>query len=288
MAFITLVAAPSISAQTGLLVVAHGANAGWNARVRETVAQVRWQGPVATAFLMGEEADTAGWGPALERLVQSGAKSAVVVPLMISSAGGHYYQVQFYAGEIAEMPKELTAHQHAHPPASPIHLTVTRAIDDAPELGQILADLRASLPPADQQRATVLVAHGPNSEAEATVWIRNLNQAAQGMFSGKPRPFGIGLLKDDAPPPVRAAAVQDLRETISRLARETSDSVTVIPVLISTGFINTSKIPRDLEGLPIRYVPVALAPSAHLARWIERVATESLERRSATSNGSDH
>jgi hypothetical protein len=48
-------------------------------------------------------------------------------------------------------------------------------------------------------------------------------------------------------------------------------------VLISSGTINTVKIPRDLEGMPVRYVPTALAPHAELSRWIERVASQQVE-----------
>jgi hypothetical protein len=63
-----------------------------------------------------------------------------------------------------------------------------------------------------------------------------------------------------------------IRREIERLADATGDSVTVLPILVSRGTINLATIPRDLTGLPIRYVPASLTPSAHLARWIERVA----------------
>ena len=60
-------------AGTGLLIVAHGAEHEWNARVRETVAQVRWRrGPVALAFLMGEDL-SADWDAAVDSLVANGA-----------------------------------------------------------------------------------------------------------------------------------------------------------------------------------------------------------------------
>ncbi|MEO8453220.1 MAG: CbiX/SirB N-terminal domain-containing protein, partial [Gemmatimonadota bacterium] len=141
-------AVPAIaSAQTGLLVVGHGAGPAWNARVRATVAQVRWDGPVATAFLMGPEAGSAGWEAAVAELVNSGARSVVVVPLMISSCGDHYRQVLFYAGALSEMPAELTGHTHGRPASHPpIPFRVTGALDDAAELGDALAEVWDSLP----------------------------------------------------------------------------------------------------------------------------------------------
>jgi sirohydrochlorin ferrochelatase len=82
----------------------------------------------------------------------------------------------------------------------------------------------------------------------------------------------VGLLRDDAPAPVRAAAVSAMRDTIQAMAARSRDSVVVIPVLISSGGINRVTIPRDLKDLPIRYHPVALAGHDEIARWIERVA----------------
>src|SRR5687768_770088 len=90
-----LAAATPAAAQTGLLVVAHGATPRWNEGVRKVVAQVKWDGPVAVAFLMGEESTSAGWDSGVAGLVKQGARDVVVVPLMVSSQGGHYKQVQF-------------------------------------------------------------------------------------------------------------------------------------------------------------------------------------------------
>jgi len=84
------------------------------------------------------------------------------------------------------------------------------------------------------------------------------------------------LLRDDAPPPVRAEAVSLMRDTIQALASRAHDSVVVMPVLISTGTIDRTKIPRDVEGLPVRYSAQPLAPLPQLARWIERVAQDAL------------
>ena len=65
---------------------------------------------MATAFLMGPEAASAGWSAGIADLESRGATEIVVVPLMVSSAGAHYRQVRYYAGEIAELPTALRAH----------------------------------------------------------------------------------------------------------------------------------------------------------------------------------
>jgi sirohydrochlorin cobaltochelatase len=278
LAALALTGTPAAS-QTGLLVVAHGANEEWNARVRETVAQVRWpHGPVALAFLMGPEAATAGWDSAVAHLGRGGVTAVTVVPLMVSSHGGHYRQIEFYAGLRDSWDGSGTAHDHNVSRPPPVPVRVTPALDAARELGAALAARWAALDSRDQQRPLVLIAHGPTAEAEAERWMANLAQASVPALqrAGLRAEVRIGLLRDDAPPPDRARAVAAIRDTVQRLAAASRDSVLVLPVLISSGAINRVKIPRDLEGLPVRYVPTSLAPRPELARWIERIAASAL------------
>ncbi len=264
--------APLAQAQTGLLVIAHGGSATWNEGVRQVVSQVHWDGPIATGFLMGEAADSEGWARGVARLVRAGAHDIVVVPLLVSSQGAHYRQIRFLAGETAHWPEELTQHSHPAGEPPPVPMRVTPALDDAPELAAALTGRWAALSEADRRRPLVLVAHGPNSDAEAVLWIRNLQPAADALRNAGGIPVEIGLLRDDAPVAIRSAAIAGLRSLIEGLAQQAQDSVAVLPVLISSGTIDRKTIPRDLAGLPVRYTPAPLAPLAPLARWIERMA----------------
>lgn len=69
----------------------------------------------------------------------------------------------------------------------------------------------------------------------------------------------------DVPAEVRAAAVATVRDGVRALAVAHGDSVVALPLLISSGAITRVKIPRDLEGLPVRYHPIPLAPHPALA-----------------------
>lgn len=270
-----------IQAQTGLLVVAHGAGPEWNAKVRETVAQVDWrQGPVSVAFLMGPEATTAGWDAGVDSLLRAGATEIVAVPLMVSTYGGHVRQIEYYAGLRPNLPEELAQHaSHSRHRRAPVPMRVTGALDAAPELGVALAERWRALEPGDRNRPVLLVAHGPSDDNQAQAWIRNLTSAASVLpLAGLAQPFVIALLRDDAAPEVRAAAVAEMREKIERLSRSARDSVVVLPVLISSGPILETKIPADLQGLPVRYSRTPLAPLPALARWIERMAASSNAR----------
>ncbi len=79
----------------------------------------------------------------------------------------------------------------------------------------------------------------------------------------------LDLVRDDAPPPVRAEAVARVRELIRLQHQLTGREVVVVPVLISTGKVSTEKLPRDLEGLPISYTDEGLLPHPGMARWVE-------------------
>lgn len=268
------VQAANAQGKTGLLVVAHGANVSWNARVRATVAQVKWDGPVAVAFLMGAEADSASWDAGVREIARRGADQIVAVPLMVSSHGAHYQQIRYLAGERSEWPAEL-GHQHGARTDPVVPVGVTAALDGAPELGQVLRDRWRDLSSVDRGRPLLLVAHGPSTDSEADLWLRDLERAASEF--GRDPVVRIGLLRDDASPPVRAAAIALLHETVTRMAATARDSVAVLPVLISSGRIDGTTIPKDLSGLPVSYTAVSLAPHPALARWIERVALAKAE-----------
>ena len=263
-------AAPAASqSNTGVLVVAHGANPAWNEKVRATVAQVRWNGPVEVAFLMGAEADSSGWNAGIERLVRRGAEEIVAVPLMVSSQGGHYRQIRYYAGELEDWPAEL-GHDHGPRVRSPVPVRVTPALDGAAELGRVLRDRWQALGSTDRARPLLLVAHGPSTDEEAAIWVRDLRRAAGEI--GPAVRVEVGLLRDDAAPPVRAAAIAQIHATVRSMLTTPADSVAALSVLISSGRINAVTIPKDLAGLPVSYTGAALTPHAELARWIERMA----------------
>ncbi len=281
-----LVASPAAAAaQEGLLVVAHGAGAEWKARVRETVAQVEWEGPVGLAFLRGEEKESAGWNAAVSHLTARGARRIVVVPLMVSSYGSHYRQIRYYAGELTELPGELAAHDHGTHAPPPVPMRVTAALDDAPELAAALGARWAELDAADRRRPLLLVAHGPNDSADAIEWVENIGAVSEGLRTRTRSDLHVALLRDDAPPEVRKEAVAAMRDTVLAMAARAADSVVAMPVMISAGSITRVKIPADLDGLPIRYRAEPLAPRAELARWIERSARESAARAGGAADG---
>jgi sirohydrochlorin ferrochelatase len=94
-----LLCASTLGAQTAggppaAIVVAHGAEADWNDRVREIAGLAETGGSVEVAFLMGPEAEARPFQEVVAGLVEGGASEIVVVPLLVSSHSGHYDQLR--------------------------------------------------------------------------------------------------------------------------------------------------------------------------------------------------
>jgi hypothetical protein len=197
-----------------------------------------------------------------------------VVPLLISSHSGHYQQIRYLAGATETLDPTMLHHLSTagiERPVTSAAVRVARAIDDAPEAARILAERAMALVPGDRhQRALFIIGHGPNSSEDHAAWMANLRTVADSVKAFADfRDVRVGLVRDDAPPPVRSEAVLRIREIISLQKQATGAPVAVVPVLVARGQVSETKLPSDLDGLAIVYTPEALLPHPLLARWIE-------------------
>jgi sirohydrochlorin ferrochelatase len=272
-----LLATPSPAAaqegRVGTLILAHGGDRGWNDQVRAVAAQVRTGGAVEVSFLMGPEAPQHRFQDAATRLADAGATEIVVVPLLVSSHSGHYEQIRWLARETDELGESMRHHLHMagiDRAAVGVPIRVARAIDDSPDVARVLAERALALQPRPAGRALYLMGHGPNDDDAYAEWMRNLRPVADSVRAATGfTDVGVGLVRDDAPPEVRAAAVARVRAEIQRQHEATGQPVIVVPVLISRGSVSEVKFRRDLEGLPVVYSGEPLLPHPGLARWIE-------------------
>lgn len=285
-ALLLLAATPSLAAaqggRVGTLILAHGGDRGWNDQVRTLAGLVRTGGPVEVSFLMGPEAPAHRFQDAARRLADGGASSIVVVPLLVSSHSGHYEQIRWLAGETEEL--EEMMHHHLHMAgieraAVRVPIRVARAIDDSPDVARVLAERARAMAPETAGRALYLLGHGPNDDDAYAQWMRNLRPVADSVRAATGfAQVGVGLVRDDAPAEVRAAAVAQVRAEIQAQHAATGQPVIVVPVLISRGSVSEVKFRRDLEGLPVVYRGEPLLPHPGLARWIEARVRENATR----------
>ncbi len=270
-------AARAQSAEVGTILIAHGAGPEWNGKVEALAGMARTGGPVEVSYLMGPAAATHRFQDAARKLVEKGATEIVVVPLLVSSHSGHYDQIRYLAGELDSIPETMLHHLHMsgiHRAEVKVPIHLAKAIDDSPEVGRVLAERALKLATAPREQALFIVGHGPNSAEDYAEWMKNLRPLVDRVAAATGfRDVKVGLVRDDAPPEVRAEAVRGIRETIQLQHALTGKPVVVVPILVSTGSVSREHVPADLEGLPIVYTGEPLLPHPALARWVEsRVA----------------
>jgi sirohydrochlorin cobaltochelatase len=155
-------------------------------------------------------------------------------------------------------------------PQTAVPLTVARAMDDAPQIAEALAARALALANTSEKQALFVVGHGPNSAEDYAAWMVNLRRVADTVRARTGfRSVLVDLVRDDAPPPVRAEAVARIRERIKLQHELTGEQVIVVPALVATGRVSREKLTKDLAGLPAIYTGEALLPHPAVARWIE-------------------
>ena len=257
----------------GTILIAHGADSGWNAEVERIAHTANTGGPLEVSFLMGNAAREHRFQDAVSALADSGVSEIVVVPLLVSSHSGHYDQIRYLAGATDSLSEGMLHHLHMsgiERPRTKAAIRVARALDDSPEMARVLARRALSLAKAPREQALFLVGHGPNSAEDNARWMRNLRVVVDSVRAATGfRDVRVGLVRDDAPAEVRAEAVAGVRELIGLQHELTGQPVVVVPVLISKGRVSREKFLADLSGLDVVYSGEPLLPSPELARWIE-------------------
>ncbi len=272
----------TIDKDVGVMIIAHGGGPEWDGRVDSLAAAVqrdaKIQGPVGVSFLMGPGATTHRFQDVVGQLRAKGAQRIVVVPLLVSSYSGHYEQIRYLARQVDTLDVEMMHHlgmSGIERASADIPITVTPALDSAPQLTRIVSDRAREMAPNPQGRALFIFGHGPNEATEYAAWMANLRPVADSVrastgFSS----VLIELVRDDAPAPVRAEAVKRARELILLQHSATKQPVVVVPLLVSMGSVMRLKLPKDLDGLPIEYAKNPLLPHTALVDWVEsRVRT---------------
>ena len=259
----------------GILILAHGGSPEWNKAVEDAVAGSHLTFPTAVAFGMGmHEHEVQDLREAAGALESKGITRLVVVPLLVSSHSEVYRQYEYLLGlrHDAEWPDA------GQPLTYEIPVTLTSALDgDPPMLASILLDRAKALSRAPAKETVVLVAHGPNEDADNAKWLAALQQAAdsvqqQGGFA-RVMPCTI---RDDARDEVRAQAREALREMVQTQSRQRR--ILVIPVLIAQGGIE-QKIPEILKGLRYVFKGQTLLPHPKISQWISKQALKVAEGR---------
>lgn len=285
----------------GILLLAHGGNAEWNAHVMTLVARTDRTYPTEVAFGMATRANIQA---AVDRLQQRGVTSIVAVPLFVSSWSSVMTSTEYLLGQRAIAPPELAifakmshptsagtsttttsgtrpvggAHAHQTPdPTSPVDSSVpvrmTSALNDHPVVAEILASRARSISRNTTNEAVIVVAHGPTKDDENRRWLTDMASLAERVrrletFAS----VDYLTLRDDAPKPIRDQATAELRATVTKRLDE-GRRVLIVPLLVAFGGIERGLRAR-LEGLPYAMPDQALVPDERLVTWVLEMAAD--------------
>ncbi len=287
LAFLAASWAADAPASYGVLLLAHGGDAQWNREVEAVGRDLRAKVPVEIAFGM---ADQAAISEAVRRLEARGPAKIVAVPLFVNSESEVMDQTRFVLGLRSEPSKTLgdalraMGEAHAGHPGAAAHshsfstervkirspFVLTPALDEHPVVLDILAERAKALSKDPSREVVLLVGHGPVDEKAHRAWSRTLrNLSGELRKRGGYRAVRGATLRDDAPPAVRAKAVQELRALVTRSAVE--GRVLVVPYLMAKGGIE-GKVLDALKGLKFAWDAKTLMPHPAIARWVEESA----------------
>ena len=288
--------APAVSrAETGVLLLAHGGQPQWNARVTELAAKVDASKPTEVAFGMATRATIQS---AVDRLVARGVTEIVAVPLFVSSWSSVITSTEYLLGLRDEAPPALAAfarmsHGPAHgasgdgsharhaapavdgttPVKSPVPIRMTPALNDHPIVADILASRARAIGRNAASESLVIVAHGPNDEENNRRWLADM-ASLSGRLHAKETFASVDYLtvRDDAPKPVWEKAKADLRAVVEKRTAE-GRRVLIVPLLISFGGIEKGLRAR-LDGLTYTMATAGLMPDDRLVDWVLAMAQD--------------
>ncbi len=272
----------------GILLLAHGGGPSWNREIEGLRARVNAKVPTETALGM---ADPAALQAAVDRLEKRGVAHIVAVPLFVQSRSEVMDQTRYALG-LADKPSEVLKSAYERLAAAhPVHsahaahrhafslgrvtarepIVMARGLDDHPLVSQILMERAKALSKNPARETVVLVAHGPVDEAAVPAWEDSLKSLCASLGAAKFHTCSFALLRDDAAPEIRAAAVARLRAQVA-LAAKGGGRALVVPVLVARGGIE-QKIGKDLEGLDYAWDGRTLMPHEGFDAWVlERAA----------------
>jgi sirohydrochlorin ferrochelatase len=183
--------------------------------------------------------------------------AVTIVPLVTSSESR-------LVRDVAAMASPLAA-EHG------IAVALASALDDAPEVIVVLSDRATAQADDVARQAVMLVAHGPSHDEDMPAWEQLGTTIAAGVRErGRFAAVRSGVVCDDAPAPMRAAAVRAVRERVARYAVDTGYPVIVVPWLVGAGRLARGRLLSDLAELEIRYDGKPMLPHAALGEWLAR------------------
>lgn len=264
--------AAAVRGEVGVLGLGHGYAGDGNAQFMAGYARVAQTKPTAVGLGMSMM-DSAHVQSAVDQLVAAGARTIVVLPSETSETSSLVRQWQYMFGL-----RDASAYLDVPRIHTDARIVMMSSPTRSPIIGRILGENLRSASVEPGREAGLLIMHGPENKEENEAELHNLARLAEIArdASGLSEVF-FGSLQDDAPPAVRAANVQALRDWITRTTAS-GKTVIVAPVLLTASGRVSQKIARDLQGLDYKFVDKGMIGNPLFAEWVEQTVAAGVVR----------
>jgi hypothetical protein len=263
----------------GVLVMAHGGGPAWNGEVQAMLAPLKSDYPLELAFGM---ADPASMEAAVRKLEGQGASRIAVVRLFVSGESFRDRTEQILGIRPGAAPKPAASNDHAAHEAHGGHDMSLWRIDskarfalsgeglaDAAEMGTVLAARARALSRDPARESVLILAHGPEDDAENQRWIAALEARAAAVLALAPfRRVEVMTLREDWPEK-RAESEKRIRAFVEQAGGDGGKAI-VIPYRVQ-GF---GPYAETLKGLAYASDGRGLLPSTEVQHWVRRQARD--------------
>ncbi|MBX9897104.1 MAG: hypothetical protein K2Y17_04270 [Qipengyuania sp.] len=255
----------------GVLAMAHGGGSEWNREVETMLDPLRRDYRMEIAFGM---ADPATMQEAVRKLEAQGVSRIAVVRLFISGESWRERTEQILGVRPGAAPRSAGQQNGGHgghgidlwriETNSRFALT-GEGLADAPEMASVLVERVRTLSRDPQRESVLILAHGPEDDAENERWIGQIDARADAVRELAPfRRVRVETLREDWPEKRRASEAR-IRGFVEEANRQGGRAV-VVPYRIQ-GFGPYAEV---LQGLSYVSDGRGLLPSANVRQWVRR------------------
>jgi hypothetical protein len=261
--------APAVRDKVGILALGHGYSGGGNEQFKAGYSKIAMVHPTAVGLGMAMM-DSAHIQKAVDNLVAAGAETIVVLPTEVGQETSLVRQWDYIFGR-----RNTSAYLDVPRVKTPAKIVMAQTPTRSPVIGQILADNIRGISRNPAKEAVMLIMHGPEEAADNEKELANLKKHAEAVQRATNiAAVNYASLQDDAPPAIRQANVNRMREWISQQLAA-GKTVLVAPVLMTSGGGVSRRIERDLGGLNYTVVDKGITEHPLFDRWVrETVAAE--------------
>lgn len=252
---------PTLKGPQGVLILTHGFGDAGDKVFKNEVASIGQIFPTAMgigmAMMMSENIQVA-----VDKLTEAGAKEIAVVPITSTANNELYRQWLYIFGQQAK-PEFATVPQ-VHTKAK---LIFVKPPGDDPLVAEILIDDALALSKDPKKELVIIAAHGPSDAKDNEDELRQLGNLAKVVKQDGGFAEVRGMtLQDDAPPAIRQANVQKMRDVIETATKK-GQHVIIVTNLISPRSIQ-AKLRKDLAGLQYDFSATGLVEHPNFMKWM--------------------